>query len=66
MKVLPLSPDDPIPDLEESLAALQALGPAEFDAGERECMVEMLGEMDRLGRDAWYHRRQRGRLCWLT
>jgi hypothetical protein len=30
VKIVPLTPDDPQPDLEERLAALQALGPVEF------------------------------------
>ena len=52
VKVLAPTPDDPLPDLEESLAALQALGPTEFEAGERERVGEMLTELDRLSRDA--------------
>ena len=30
VKILPMNPDDPLPDLEGWLAALQALGPMEF------------------------------------
>ena len=52
MKLLPLTPDDPLVDLEERLAALQALGPMEFDADEREEIDGMLAEMDKLSRDA--------------
>ena len=52
VKILPLTPDDPLPDLEERLAALQALGPMEFEPGERELVGQALGEMDRLSRDA--------------
>ena len=36
VKILPMTPDDPQPDLEERLAALQALGPMEFEPSERE------------------------------
>jgi hypothetical protein len=36
VKILPMTPDDPIPDLEEWLAALHAMGPMEYDPGERE------------------------------
>ena len=36
MKILPITPDDPQPDLEERLAVLQPLGPTEFEPGERE------------------------------
>jgi hypothetical protein len=39
MKILPLTPDDPLPDLEERLAALRALGPMEFEPGEWELTV---------------------------
>ena len=35
VKVVPGTPDDPLPDLEERLAALAALGPMEFEPGER-------------------------------
>ena len=52
VKILPLTPDDPLPDLEERLAALQALGPMEFEPGERELAGQVLGELDRLSRDA--------------
>jgi hypothetical protein len=52
VKILPLTPDDPLPDLEERLAALQALGPMEFEPGERERVGQVLGELDRLSRDA--------------
>jgi hypothetical protein len=52
VKILPLTPEDPLPDLEERLAALRALGPMEFEPGERELVGQVLGEMDRLSRDA--------------
>jgi hypothetical protein len=34
VKLVPLTPDDPLPDLEERLAALAALGPVELTPGE--------------------------------
>ena len=52
VKILPLTPDDPLPDLEERLAALQALGPMEFEPEERELAGQVLGDLDRLSRDA--------------
>jgi hypothetical protein len=52
VKILPLTPDDPQPDLEERLAALQALGPTEFEPGERELAARLLAEQDRLSRAA--------------
>lgn len=50
VKILPMTPDDPLPDLEERLAALQALGPMEFEPGERELAADLLVEQDRLSR----------------
>jgi hypothetical protein len=52
VKILPLTADDPQPDLEERLAALQALGAAEFEPGERELAANLLAEQDRLSRAA--------------
>jgi hypothetical protein len=52
VKIVPLTPDDPLPHLEERLAALEALGPMEFEPGERELAGQVLGELDRLSRDA--------------
>jgi hypothetical protein len=52
VKVLPLTPDDPLADLEERLAALAALGPMEFEPGEREIVAVALAEMARLSREA--------------
>ena len=52
VKILPLTPDDPVPDLEERLATLAALGPVEFAPGEREAIAQALGAMDQIGRDA--------------
>jgi hypothetical protein len=48
VKILPLTPDDPLPDLDERLAALEALGSMEFEPGERETIGQTLAEMDRL------------------
>jgi hypothetical protein len=52
VKILPLTPDDPFPDLDERLAALDALGAMEFEPGEREAIDQAVGEMDRLSRAA--------------
>jgi hypothetical protein len=52
VKVLPLTPDDPLTDLEERLAALAALGPMEYEPRERDATTQALGEMDRLSREA--------------
>lgn len=52
VKILPLTPDDPIPDLEERLAALQMLGPMEFDPEEHELIDRALAQLDRMSREA--------------
>lgn len=52
VKIVPMTPDDPQPDLEGLLAALQALGPTEFEPGEREVAARLLAEQDRLSRAA--------------
>lgn len=46
-----LTPDEPIPDLEEKLAALRALLPAQWAPGEREQFERDLKEMDRISRE---------------
>lgn len=50
VKILPLTPDDAQLDLEKCLAALETLGPIEFEPGEREMVGQALGELDRLSR----------------
>jgi hypothetical protein len=52
VKIVPLTPDDAMPDLEERLATLAALGPMEFDAREREAIARELEQMNRLSREA--------------
>jgi hypothetical protein len=52
VNIVPSTPDDPLPDLEEHLAALEALGPMEFEPGERDVAARLLAEQDRLGRVA--------------
>lgn len=52
VKLLPMTPDDPLDDLEGRLAALHALGLMEYDSGEREGIASMLEAMDRKSRDA--------------
>jgi len=46
VNLLPLTPDDPIPDLDERLATLEALGPAEFEPGEREQIAAAMSELE--------------------
>ncbi len=52
VKILPMTPDDPVPALEERLAALHAMGPMEFEPGERELITGALVELDRLSKAA--------------
>jgi hypothetical protein len=52
VKIVPLTPDDSIPDLEERLAALEALGPVAYDPGEREAIEQILADQDRISRAA--------------
>lgn len=46
-----LTPDDPIPDLEERLAAIHALLPMQWAPGEQEQFELELKEMDRISRE---------------
>ena len=48
VKIMPMTPDDPLPNLEDWLAALRASGPMEFDPGEQESIARALAEQDRL------------------
>ena len=52
VKIIPMTPDDEQLDLEECLAALQALGPTELEPGEQEVAARVLAEQDRLSRAA--------------
>jgi hypothetical protein len=52
VNIVPLTPDDPLPELEERLAVLEALGPMEYEPGEREVAARLLAEQDGLGRAA--------------
>jgi len=52
VKIVPMTPDDPQPDLEKRLAALHALGPMEWEPGEQELIARSLAELDRLSRAA--------------
>lgn len=52
VKIVPLTPDDPLPDLEARLAALHVMGPMEFEPGEWDRIRESLREMDRVSREA--------------
>jgi len=52
VKILPMTPDDPIPDLEEWLAALHAMGPIEYEPGERELIAGTLAELELISKTA--------------
>ncbi len=47
VNIVPLTPEDPLPDLDGRLAALHRMGPVEFEPGEREMAAE-LDELDRV------------------
>jgi hypothetical protein len=55
VRIVPATPDDPSPDLEENLAVLHALGPMDFEAGERESIDGELAELDRVSREDMAH-----------
>ena len=52
VKILPTTPDDSIPGLEEWLAELHAMGSMEFDPGEHELMVKTWAELDAISKAA--------------
>lgn len=52
VKIVPLTPDDPMPDLEARLAALHQLGPVELDAEERARMDDELKTLDQISKQA--------------
>jgi hypothetical protein len=52
VKIVPLTPDDPLVDLDGRLAALAELGPVEFECGERESIAQVLVNLDHFSRDA--------------
>src|SRR5437660_11733746 len=50
VKIAPLTPDDPMPDLEQTLAALHALGAMELEPEERDAIAGALAELNALGK----------------
>jgi hypothetical protein len=48
VQIVPLTPDAPVPDLEERLGALHRMGPAEFEPSEREQIRTQLDELERV------------------
>jgi hypothetical protein len=50
--IIPSTPDNPILDLESWLAKLHAMGPMEFDPGERELMAATLAELASISKAA--------------
>lgn len=49
VSINPLTPDDPTTDLEARLSELHALGPIEYELGEKELIANELAELNRLG-----------------
>jgi hypothetical protein len=56
VKIEPLTPDDPLPDLEARLAALHKLGPVELDADERAQIDAELKALDEAGKNDLFPR----------
>ncbi|HEV3144337.1 MAG TPA: hypothetical protein VGZ47_10660 [Gemmataceae bacterium] len=52
VKIMPLTPDDPLPDLDEWIAKMDAQGPMEYDPGEKEMIEKGLAELDRISKEA--------------
>jgi hypothetical protein len=52
VKIMPLMPDDPLPDPEEWLAKMKAMGPMEYEPGEKEMIEKDLAEMGRISKEA--------------
>jgi hypothetical protein len=52
VKITPLSPDDPMPDLEKRLSELHGLGPMEYEPGERDTIAAGLAHLDDLSKAA--------------
>jgi hypothetical protein len=52
VNITALTPDDPISDIEGKLAALDALGPMEYEPGEQEMIEKALAEMDAISKKA--------------
>ncbi len=53
VKIEPLTPDDPLPDIEARLAALHQLGPVELDPDERARMDDELKALNEISRQCW-------------
>jgi hypothetical protein len=52
VNITPMTPDDPLPDLEKRLAALHALGPMEYEPNERDLIAAALAELDTISKAA--------------
>lgn len=50
VKIEPCTPDDPLPDLAARLEALHAMGPMEYDPGEKAAIEKALATMNDLSR----------------
>jgi len=51
VKILPLTPDDPLPDLESQLSALHQMGPMEYEPGEQEQITRELQRLSESSKD---------------
>jgi hypothetical protein len=51
-KLVPMTPDEPLADLDELIAALHAMGQMDLDPNEREEIASALAGMDKFGKEA--------------
>ena len=52
VKIMPLTPDDSLPELDEWLKTLDAMGPMEYEPGERELIERELSALDERSRES--------------
>ncbi|MBM4073573.1 MAG: hypothetical protein FJ271_32330 [Planctomycetes bacterium] len=52
VKLVPMTPDEPLANLDELIAALHAMGQMELDPNEREEIASALAEVDTFSKEA--------------
>jgi len=50
VKIIAMTPDDPMPDLDDRLAALHALGQMEYEPGEKDAIDVGLAELNAISK----------------
>jgi hypothetical protein len=51
VKILPLTPDEAIPDLESRLSALHEMGPMEYEPGEQQRIAKEIEELNKYSKE---------------